>query len=233
MGIFSRIREIVSSNVNSALERMEDPAKMIALMIRELQETESSARASLAQRKGEIASLQREIADRTASAARWEARATLAVESEKEELAREALFAKHQELSRIEQIEAQIGVLEESIAAQMTQLLQISDKLAEVKQKQQLLVDRAKSAKERRAVAQTLKKSDSSEIAAKFSELESKIERLEAEAELESTSSRTDLDAFIRLEADAEIEAELARLKEAQAKPKSAPKKSAAEEKKS
>ncbi|HZJ88299.1 MAG TPA: PspA/IM30 family protein [Sphaerochaeta sp.] len=233
MGIFSRIREIVSSNVNSALERMEDPAKMIALMIRELQETESSARASLAQRKGEIASLQREIADRTASAARWEARATLAVESEKEELAREALFAKHQELSRIEQIEAQIGVLEESVAAQMTQLLQISDKLAEVKQKQQLLVDRAKSAKERRAVAQTLKKSDSSEIAAKFSELESKIERLEAEAELESTSSRTDLDAFIRLEADAEIEAELARLKEAQAKPKSAPKKSAAEEKKS
>lgn len=155
------------------------------------------------------------------------------MESEKEELAREALFAKHQELSRIEQIEAQIGVLEESVAAQMTQLLQISDKLAEVKQKQQLLVDRAKSAKERRAVAQTLKKSDSSEIAAKFSELESKIERLEAEAELESTSSRTDLDAFIRLEADAEIEAELARLKEAQAKPKSAPKKSAAEEKKS
>lgn len=216
MRLFKRIRDIFSAHLNSALDRIEDPEKMIALMIRELEETEDKARSSMAERTSELASLARQKKDLAKSARRWEERATLAVANGREELAREALMAKKQALSQIAMIESQEENLATILASQSTQLTQIADKLAEVKEKRQILVNRAKSAKEKSEVAKTLKKSDSAKIAATFSELESKIERLEAEA-LMATSHGTGSsgDEFAKMERDAAVEEELAALKAA------------------
>jgi len=214
--MFKRVRDIFTSNVNSALDKIEDPAKMIALMIRELEETETKAKASMAQRTAELTTLAREKAELSASAQRWDERAKLAISRDREELAREALVAKKQALTQVAQIEAQEENLIAILASQSTQLTQIADKLSEVKEKRQILIHRAQSAKERNEVAKTLKKSDSAEIAAKFSELETKIERMEADAKMASwTSSTSTGDEFAKMERDAAVEEELAKLKAA------------------
>lgn len=216
MRMFKRVRDIFTSNVNSALDKIEDPAKMIALMIRELEETETKAKASMAQRTAELTTLAREKAELSASAQRWDERAKLAISRDREELAREALVAKKQALTQVAQIEAQEENLIAILASQSTQLTQIADKLSEVKEKRQILIHRAQSAKERNEVAKTLKKSDSAEIAAKFSELETKIERMEADAKMASWSSSASTgDEFAKMERDAAVEEELAKLKAA------------------
>jgi len=88
-----------------------------------------------------------------------------------------------------------------------------------VKDKQQILVQRSISARERRQVAAVLRESDSSNIASKFSELEAKIERMEAEAEMAAYSGSTSvLEQFTQMETDEAIEAELAELKKSSAK---------------
>ncbi|NMA23223.1 MAG: phage shock protein A, partial [Spirochaetales bacterium] len=158
----------------------------------------------------------REKAELSASAQRWDERAKLAISRDREELAREALVAKKQALTQVAQIEAQEENLIAILASQSTQLTQIADKLSEVKEKRQILIHRAQSAKERNEVAKTLKKSDSAEIAAKFSELETKIERMEADAKMASWSSSTSTgDEFAKMERDAAVEEELAKLKAA------------------
>lgn len=216
MRLFKRTRDIFASHINSALDKIEDPEKMIALMIRELEETEGKARASMAERKGELASLSRQKRDLEESATRWQERATLAVANDREELAREALSEKKQALSHIAMLESQEENLNTILASQSTQLTQIADKLAEVKEKRQILVNRAKSAKEKSEVARTLKKSDSAKIAATFSELESKIERMEADAQMAGYhGSRSSGDEFAKMERDAAVEEELAALKAA------------------
>lgn len=90
MQMFKRIADIFNSHVNSALDKLEDPAKMISLMITELEETQSKARSSMAARKAEQVSLEREKAELEKSLLRWDDRAKLAITNGREDLAREA-----------------------------------------------------------------------------------------------------------------------------------------------
>jgi phage shock protein A len=213
MQMFKRIADIFNSNVNSALDKIEDPAKMINYMITELQDTLTKARTSKAARIAEKSSLEREKQDLLKSVSRWEDRAKLAIANGREDLAREALVEKKQAGERIHNIEAQLVSLESILSSQDIQLSQIADKLKEVKDKQQILVQRARSAKEKKQVAQTLRSSDSSDLASKFSELESKIERMEADAEMAGYHKVSPTDEFGKMESDSAIEAELAALK--------------------
>ena len=221
MQMFKRIADIFNSHVNSALDKMEDPAKMINLMITELEETQTKARSSMAARKAEQATLQREKSEYEKSVQRWEDRAKLAIGKGREDLAREALLSKKQATEQITRIDQQLENLTAILASQSVQLTQITDKLKEVKEKQQILIQRASSAKEKKHVAQTLKNSDSADLARKFSELESKIERMEADAEMTSYQGTTSAaDEFAKMETDSAIESELESLKASMSKKK-------------
>jgi phage shock protein A len=208
MQMFKRIADIFNSHVNSALDKLEDPAKMISLMITELEDTQTKARSPMAARKAEQASLEREKAEFEKSVLR-------------EDLAREALLEKKHAAEQVQRIEEQLANLTSILASQSAQLIQIADKLKEVKDKQQILVQRARSAKEKKQVAQTLNSSDSADLARKFSELESKIERMEADAEMAGYHGKPSAsDEFARMESDSTIEAELESLKQSMTKKK-------------
>lgn len=221
MNMFKRFADIFNSHLNSALDKLEDPAKMINLMITELQDTQTKARSSMASRKAEQAGLEREKGELAKAILRWEERARLAITNGREDLAREALVEKKHAEEQTKRVEEQLANLTSILASQATQLTQITDKLKEVKDKQQILVQRARSAKEKKQVAQTLHSSDSADLARKFSELESKIEHMEAEAELSGyQGSKSTVDEFTQMETDSAIEAELAELKKAVKEPK-------------
>jgi len=215
MNVFKRISDIFSSNLHSALDKIEDPAKMINLMITELQDTLTKARSSAAARKAEKVTLTNEKKELTKAIDRWEDRAKLAITNNREDLAREALAEKKSCSERIRLIDEQLISLESILASQEVQMAQIADKLKEVKDKQRILVQRATSAKEKKQVAKTLHSSDSTDLARKFSDLESKIERMEADAEMAGYRGKPSTgDEFSKMETDSAIEEELAALKE-------------------
>ena len=92
MGIFTRFRDIVSSNINAMLDRAEDPEKLIKLMIHEMEDTLIEIKASCAGVMAGAKKVQRQLSDVRARVAYWEEKAGLAVNKGRDDLAREALI---------------------------------------------------------------------------------------------------------------------------------------------
>ena len=94
MGIFTRVRDIISSNLNSMLSKAEDPEKLIRLMIQEMEDTLVEIKSSCAGAIATQKKLEREQTEVGKRVAQWDDRARLAVEKGREDLAREALTEK-------------------------------------------------------------------------------------------------------------------------------------------
>ncbi len=215
MNVFKRFSDIVSSNINSALDKMEDPKKMINLMIDEMEETIIDMRASLAEKEATLTTLRRQEKEATEAAKRWEDRARLAISKENEALAREAVAEKRAANAKSEAIADNIKTLEGIIADLKGQMGEVVDKLAEVKAKRDGLLERAKAAKEKIRGNETLRNAESDEFTRRFEELQARIERWEAEAgsTTEATSGKSTSQTFEDLEREAAIDEELARIK--------------------
>ena len=112
MGIFTRFRDIISSNINAMLDRAEDPEKLIKLMIREMEDTLVEIKASCAGVMAERKKAQRQLEDIEAREKYWEDKAGLAVNKGRDDLAREALIEKRGHTRRKEGIELEIADLD-------------------------------------------------------------------------------------------------------------------------
>lgn len=210
MGIFSRFKDIVSSNINSMLDKAEDPEKMIRLMIQEMEETLVELKAGCA---GLMADRKRIDRDREEADSRmelWESRARLAMEKGREDLAREALVEKHaaeHAAGSLESEQARFDVLIEQAREDMAQL---EAKLESARERQRSLVKRHVRADQRKRVRNDVRRAQSSEAMMRFDRFEQRVERLEAEAELAGPSGSHGLeDQFAQLENGDAIEAEL------------------------
>lgn len=215
MNVFKRFSDIVSSNINSALDRMEDPAKMIALMIDKMEETAIEVRSSIAHKSAELSTIERQCHEAGRSIERWSDRARLAIAKGREDLAREAIAEK-------KTLEAQAATLKENAETLRTiieslkqQLEQVEEKLGEMKAKRADLASRAEAAKEKKRTNQVLAEAGTEDFARRFEELQARIERWEAEARVctSSNASKSARQTFEEMERDKAIEDELAALK--------------------
>ncbi|HID30145.1 MAG TPA: phage shock protein A, partial [Desulfobacterales bacterium] len=102
MGVFTRFRDIVSSNINAMLDRAENPEKMIKLMIHEMEDTLVELKASCAGVMASSKKVQRELQEIRSHTSRWHEKAQLAVEKGRDDLAREALVEKRRYAGREE-----------------------------------------------------------------------------------------------------------------------------------
>lgn len=215
MNIFTRIRDIVSSNVNSALDKMEDPQKMINLMITQLSDTLVEARTSLAASIASKSKAEKEQEVVKQGIERWENRANMAVSKGLDDMAREALVEKKDLVQKYEALSKEIATYEAVIASKQEQVAKIEAKLEEMKQKATTMSVRAVSAKEKIKTDKALRESDGADIIRKFQEFETKVDKLEAEAELTSFRGSATTDAkFSAMEKDEAIEKELNALKQ-------------------
>lgn len=214
MGIFTRFRDIVNSNINAMLDHAEDPEKLIKMMIREMEDTLVELKASCASVIANRKKIRRRLDDVREREQLWTGRAELAVEKGRDDLAREALMEKKRFSQIYESLDNELIQHSELLDQYRDDIGQLEDKLHKAKEKQHMLVQRHLRARRAKQAQMEIRRMDNYETIAKFEDLESRIDRMEAEAELVNPVSKSTLDnAFDKLVVDDEIEKELSELK--------------------
>jgi phage shock protein A len=216
MGIFTRFRDIASSNINAMLDRAEDPEKLISLMIREMEDTLVEIKASCAGVMASKKKLQRQMSGVQAQEGNWEQKARLAVAKGRDDLAREALIEKRRYAERAVSLEQEFLEMNGLVEQYQEDIRQLEEKLRSAREKQRALIQRHIHANKKRRAQEEIRRVESAEAVIRFEEFENRIERMEAEADLVNYGRKPALEyEFEELMVDDEIEKELQTLKSA------------------
>jgi phage shock protein A len=214
MGIFTRFRDIISSNINAMLDKAEDPEKLISLMIQEMEDTLVEIKASCAAAMATGKRTQRQTEEALSRSRNWGEKASLAVSKGRDDLAREALLEKRRYADRADSFDKELQEMNALIQQYQEDIKQLEDKLRGAREKQRLLVQRHVHALKKRRAQEEIRRMDSTGAVLKFEEFENRIERMEAAADLVNFGRKPALDArFEELLVDDDIEKELQTLK--------------------
>lgn len=214
MGIFTRVRDIISANLNTMLEKAEDPEKLVKLMIREMEDTLVEVKASCAGAMATKKKIQRELGEVRERGDLWAEKAQLAVDKGRDDLAREALLEKKRYHERVEALENEQEQCDELVAQYQDDIKQLEDKLASAREKQRILVQRHVRAQRKMTTEREIRRMDTADAMARFDTFEERIERMEIDAELVNYGRKPSLEEeFRKLEGDEDIDKELDELK--------------------
>lgn len=215
MGVFSRLSDILKSNINDLLDKAEDPEKMVKQIIIDMQKELTIATQNLGKAKASERLAQKKMDDAVKVAAGWEAKAKAALSQGNQDLAKQALAKK----VRADEEVATYTEMYESISTQTDaiedQVEVLKAKLDEAKSRQAMLIARSQMADTKKALAKSQGGFDGASALEKFDRMEEKIQRKEAEADAFAEIGGTDdelTESFEQIEKDAKVDAELARL---------------------
>jgi len=214
MGIFSRLTDIINANINVLLEKAEDPDKMIRLMIQEMEDTLVEVRSQAVRTIADKKELERKIAALAEKQEHWDEKAEFALRRAREDLAKSALVVKRKLAEQIETMSEEMVLVEESLARHNEDLAQLQAKLEEAKARKKGMEIRINTAQDRAKIRRTLADGRVDEALSRYEFLERRIDELEANAEVyEMGKGKTLEDEFQELEAEADVEADLEKLK--------------------
>ncbi|MDT0582891.1 MULTISPECIES: phage shock protein PspA [Alteromonadaceae] len=213
MGIFSRFTDIINSNINSLLDKAEDPEKMVRLIIQEMEDTLVEVRSASAKTIANKKDVSNQIARLTAEADEWQSKAELALSKEREDLARAALHEKQKTSESADALKHELGLIESELEKLQTETGQLQEKLADAKTRQKTIIMRQKTVSSRLEVKKRLDSSTVDAAMGRFEQFERKIDDLESQVEAYDMGKKTLKDEFAELEAGGKIDSELEALK--------------------
>lgn len=218
MGLFTRFTDIVNANLNSMLDKAEQPEKMIRLIIQEMEETLVEVRATAAKNIAEQKTHTRQVKSTKASMEQWHSKAELALTKGREDLAKSALTQKHKYQGELDLLEQESKNIAECLATVQDDASRLQEKLSEARRRQEALTIRQESAQVRLKVREQAAIYNIEEAMSKFERYQQKIDRVEAQVEaydlMQASSEGRSLNAqFAELEKDETIEQELAQMK--------------------
>ena len=227
MGIFKRLKDIVTANINEMLDKIEDPEHAIDQMIKEMEESILELRKQTAAAIASSKINGRKLEDTKLEEAKWQKNAELAIVEGEDELARKALMKKREFADLIEQQTKQLADEENIIEKMKSDLHQVEDKVQEARRKREVLLMKKRAADSKKKMIESSEKaqaafdgSASSIINGfdSFSKYEQKIDKelaeMEAREELNSEGKSKSLEQeFAHLQKNDEVDDELAKLK--------------------
>jgi phage shock protein A len=212
--ILGRISDLISANVNAMLDNAEDPEKMANEYLRQLTNELYEVRTSVAAAMADETKLEQRRISAYAETTQWETKAEAALRAQDEELAKAALSRKVQSQKLAHQYEEQEKAQEEQVNAMQEALVQLETRIAEVKAKKELIIAKKNRARTQEALQRTAQSMCRITAMDKLDQLEERVDdqlnRAEAMAKLEQGSLEA---RFEDLEAETEVDAELAELK--------------------
>ena len=183
MGIFSRTRDIIAANVTELLDKAEDPAKMIRMIILEMEETLVEVRASAARTIADQKEMKRHVNKLEQLQADWTEKAELALSKDREDLARAALLEKKKAADMADQLNVEIAVLDDALRASEQDIAKLQAKLREARMRQNNIMSRLESA-ENRVKLRTMYNGDKvREAFSRFDLLERRVDMAEGRAD--------------------------------------------------
>ena len=213
MGIFSRLSDIINSNLNAMLDKAEDPNKMIRLIIAEMEETLVEVRSSCARIIADKKTVTRRLERLQAEAKTWEDKACLAISKSRDDLARAAIAEKTSIEEEIATVEAELVSLDENLDTLNHEVAQLQQKLDDAKAKRQALLLRAQTVENRHKVQQQISKRSTDEAFNKFEAFQRKLDDLEGQVEAYDIGKNDLASEIDQLAKDDAINDELERLK--------------------
>lgn len=213
MGVFSRLSDIINSNINAMLDKAEDPEKIARLIIQEMEDCLVEVRSAAARSMADKKEYERDIVQLDAARADWAAKAELAVEKGREDLARGALAAKQRCEREIESRRLALKTIEEISLKRQDDLVKLQEKLDEAKQRHRALVIRRQAAEHRIAMRNTIEVNRVDEAMQRYAHMERKVDEMEAYADLINVGDRSLEAQFQELAAEESIQKELDEIK--------------------
>jgi phage shock protein A len=213
MGLFSRLGDIVNSNINAMLDNAENPEKIARLIIQEMEDTLVEVRTAAARAMADKKEMERDIAHFTSVRDDWANKAELAIDKGREDLARGALIAKQKAEAEIDRRKAAMATAEEAFEKRQDDLSKLQAKLDEAKAKHRALMMRREAAEQRIRIRSQVYDGRVDEALARYGNIERKVDEMEAYADQIRGAEPTLEAQFAALEQDESIEKELAALK--------------------
>jgi len=221
MGIFSRTRDIIAANVTDLLDKAEDPAKMIRMIIMEMEETLVEVRASAARSIADQKEMRRQIGKLERLQDNWVEKAELALSKGRDDLAKAALYEKQKAADMAEQLNAEIGILDEALRASEADIAKLQGKLREARARQNAVMTRMESAQNRSRLREMYAGPKVDDAFSRFDVLERHADLAEGHADalsLGSSAPKTLEEEISELRNADKVDAELEALKASLAK---------------
>ena len=184
MGLLTRIFNLFRATTSDLLDKAEDPEKMIKQMISDLEAQKKKAKEQMTEALALQKRLERDTKKEHQEAEKWEQKAILAVQNEKDDLAKEALTRKNEHLRRALDFEKQLEMHRNNADSLKESYQTMEDKIDEIKRKQGLLSVKQKQAEAQEKIYKTIEGlGDTSGIMDTIERAEEKVENLQARAE--------------------------------------------------
>ena len=210
MSVFKRIKDIVNSNINSLLDKAEDPEKMLKLMIGEMDEAIIKVKSDTAAKMANLKSVEKKVEEAEKAVSRWQERAELAIDKGSDEMAKEAIKERKVAEEILDSLRNDKAVLEKEVEEGKKELETLSSKLVEAKERLRTIPLKKEVVKTKEEKTKPTPRPNT-----RFEELENRINRLEAYRELsmkKEEPKKKEKTAEEKLE-DLEIENEIAKIK--------------------
>ncbi len=216
MGIFKRLRDLTMASVNDLLDKAEDPVKMLNQFLRDMEEDIQDAEAAVAKQIAIEKKFKQQYEEAEEMVSKRTEQAMKALEQGNEELARRALQDKKEHQERFDELKRQYDIAKTNADQLRNQLSEMKDEFGKLKNKKDLLIARAESAKAQKQINQAMSGFGTDNAAKGFDRMSEKVLQLEAEAqasgELRSKSRSLD-DELDQLGKSDGVDDELAAMK--------------------
>lgn len=215
MGIFSRLTDIVNSNINALLDRAEEPDKIIRLIIQEMEDTLVEVRSDTVRIIADRKEAERHLARLTTEAEDWQAKAELALSKGRDDLARAALVARTRVAEATKAEEQRLADINEGLERQGEDIARLQAKLDDARKREASMVARQRSATARLQARRATYDSRLVDALGRMESMERSLDHLEGKVEVYDHGRKPSLaEEISTLQTDHAVDEELARLKE-------------------